>query len=117
MKNGKNKILTSAILVLILWFPAAAEDAFLPRLDFTPGDSYTSRMEMNRNISQTIAGDEQMMEQNLVMVWDYNVNSRDDSGDYHITARPVRIQSKQKFGMQTIEFDSDNCSKTLKLEK
>lgn len=106
----KNRFVVYAVLALILALPlfAHAEEPIFPSLNFAPGDSFTFSMEMNRKIRQSIGGNEQMMEQSITMIWDYDVLSKDENGDFHILARPSRIKSSQKVGMQVIEFDSDN---------
>jgi hypothetical protein len=106
--NIKTEIRAAFMTALVLSASASAGEPIFPSLNFAPGDNFTCRMEMNKKVRQTIAGDEQMMEQIIEMAWDYDVIARDEKGNYQISARPIRIKSRQKFGMQVIEFDSDN---------
>ena len=104
------KISQIAVIIIILSIctPLSAENPIRPKLNFAPGASYLCSMEMNKQVKQTIDGEEQRMEQNLLLVWDYDILAKNDAGNYEISARYARIKSSQRFGMQKVEFDSDN---------
>ena len=94
--------------IIYLFGTAYAENSVNPRLTLIPGENYICNMEMSKRVKQTIGGTEQVMEQNLKIAWDYDILSKNDAGNYEISAKFSRIKSLQKFGMQTVEFDSDN---------
>jgi hypothetical protein len=101
-------IIAGALIALFISLPLCAENALKPTLNLVPGDRYLCSMDMSQRIKQTIEGDEQMMEQNLLLVWQYEVLSKFDNGNYEISATYSRVKSSQRFGMQTVEFDSNN---------
>jgi hypothetical protein len=90
-----------------------AENPVKPELNLVPGEKYKCTMEMSKRVKQTIEGEEQIMEQSLIIVWDYNILKKNDAGEYSISAEYSRIKSSQKFGMQTVEFDSDDPSEYI----
>lgn len=96
------------VIILSIYTTPRAENPVKPKLNFTPGTNYLCSMEMSKRVKQTIEGEEQRMEQNLLLVWDYNILSKNDAGNYEISARYARIKSSQRFGMQKVEFDSEN---------
>lgn len=100
--------ITVVIILLSLFAPLQAQDPITPKLNLVPGTGFVCSMEMNKRVQQTIAGEDQRMEQNLLLVWDYDILSRNDAGNYEISAKYSRIKSSQRFGLQTVEFDSDN---------
>ena len=112
MIRKANKIAAFAIM-LSLYQLSSAEDVINPRLSLVPGENYICSMEMSKRIKQTIGGTEQIMDQNLNIVWDYGILSKNDAGDFEISAKFSRIRSFQKFGFQTVEFDSDDTSEYI----
>lgn len=101
-------ILRIAGTVILMFAGVAAEKPLGFRLNLTPGESYVCAMDMSQRVTQTIEGEEQVMEQNNLVVWNYNILSNDNDGNIEIMAKYSRIKSSQKFGFQTVEFDSDD---------
>ena len=113
-EKQENAVIKKAILIVIilnisiLFSSAPAQDGIQPRLNLEPGTSYICTMDMTRHIMQTTGGDNQVMEQDLLLEWDYKILSKKDNGNYEISARYDRVKSSQTFGMQKVEFDSDS---------
>ncbi len=99
--------IAAVTILLSLYVPLRAQDPISPELNLVPGTSFVCSMEMSKRVQQTIAGEEQRMEQNLLLVWDYDIISKNDAGNYEISAKYSRIKSSQRFGLQTVEFNSD----------
>jgi hypothetical protein len=119
-KTAREKIMTRkipAILIItvipLFFKPLSAEDSFNPQLNLQPGESYLCTMQMETHVRQTIEGREQAIDQDLTIVWDYVIQSKDDSGEYDILVKYSRIKSKQKFGLQTVKFDSEDESEYI----
>ena len=93
---------------MLMFAGAAAEKPLNFKLNLTPGESYICAMDMSQRVTQTIEGEKQVMEQSNLVVWDYNILSKDSDGNFEIMTKYSRIKSSQKFGFQTVEFDSDN---------
>jgi len=104
------KITIVIAIMVILHNQSIARNPVKPELNLIPGEKYKCSMEMSKRVKQTIEGKDQIMEQSLIIVWDYDILRKKDSGEYEISAKYSRIKSSQKFGMQTVEFDSDNPS-------
>ncbi len=101
-------ILKIAGAVMLLFAGATAEKPLDFKLNLTPGDNYVCVMDMSQRVTQTIEGEKQVMEQSNLVVWDYNILSKDNDGNFEIMAKYARIKSSQKLGFQSVEFDSDN---------
>jgi len=106
----KIKIVIAIVIIIFTYKPLIAENPVNPKLNLVPGENYICTMEMSKRVKQTIEGKEQIMEQNLLIIWNYKILSKNDAGEYEISAKYSRIKSSQKFGMQKVEFDSDSPS-------
>jgi len=93
----KIKIVIAIVIIIFTYKPLIAENPVNPKLNLVPGENY-------------ICTKEQIMEQNLLIIWNYKILSKNDAGEYEISAKYSRIKSSQKFGMQKVEFDSDSPS-------
>jgi hypothetical protein len=78
------------------------------RLILTEGDSYECVMVLTRDMTQNIDGDEQKLNQELSISWNYEISGVTDDGIIDLKMTYKRIRIKQDFGFSQSEYDSDN---------
>lgn len=103
-------ILKATALIFLAAFlsPVAQEGKLFFKLDLTPQSHYLSAIDMNQTITQTIDNSRQVLKQEMLMVWQYDVMDRDSDGNTHVQMTYRRVKMNQDFGQQKAEYDSDN---------
>jgi hypothetical protein len=96
------------LIILAMTTYAKAEEKLTLKLSLEPKSSYISSMEMNQTITQIVGGEEQKLTQEMLIVWGYNVVSKDKSGVANVTLTYKRIKVNQSYGNQASDYDSDN---------
>ncbi|MEE9554358.1 MAG: DUF6263 family protein [candidate division Zixibacteria bacterium] len=104
--------LISAVIVLsaVCFFAAESrsDEPLDLRLILAEGDNYECVMDLTRDVTQNIDGDEQILNQELNISWNYEITAVRDDGIIDLTMTYKRIRIKQDFGFNQSEYDSDN---------
>jgi predicted secreted protein len=87
---------------------AFAQDALVLKLNLQPGTSYAYTMEMNQTNVQTVEGEEQKLDQEIHMAWDYDVLETGRDGVMVVKLTYRRVKINQNYGHEKSEYDSDN---------
>jgi hypothetical protein len=87
---------------------AIAEEKLTLRLNLQPGTTYTSTIDMTNAEKQGANGEEQMLTNEMLWIWDYAVLDKDMRGNTDIRLIYKRVKLIQDFGGQRFEYDSDN---------
>jgi len=85
-----------------------AQEPLTLKLNLQPGASYIYTMDMNQSNTQTVDGEEQKLEQQMLMVWDYNVLERKADGNMVVEIIYHRVKISQNYGHESTGYDSDN---------
>ncbi len=87
---------------------APAQRALTLKLDLEPGSNYTYAVDMNQTNIQTVNGEEQKLDQAMLLVWDYDVVEKGKDGVMVVKLTYRRVKISQDYGHDRVEYDSDN---------
>jgi hypothetical protein len=92
----------------MMTLPTFAQDKLTLKLNLQPGATYACTMEMDQTNTQTVDGEEQTLDQQMTLAWDYDVLAKDKNGisDVRLTYRKIKI--RQDYGHEAAEYDSEN---------
>jgi hypothetical protein len=96
------------IAVILMNSVLKAETPLDLSLRLNKGESFICAIDMTRDVTQTIEGKEQRLNQALRTYWQYDVIEEYDNGDYGLQMTFTRVSVKQDFGFQSSEYDSDD---------
>lgn len=102
------KFLTWALSLVLAAGMAQAQGDLVLKLNLQPESNYVCTTEIQQTVIQMVNDEEQTLNQNMLLVWDYDVLSRDDAGNAEIKLTYKRVSVKQDYGYQQTEYDSDN---------
>ena len=108
MKISVIKLTVAIILILSGSSVAWADFPIEYNLNLEQGSVYKLSMETIQSSKMIIESEQQIMEQNNFVEYDYTVDRVDDAGNMLIAVRYNRIKFNSKIGPQVIEYDSDN---------
>lgn len=104
------KTLASLLFIILssYYMVLTAQEPLDLEINVSPGDIYKVRMNLTQSITQTIDGRDEAINQEMSMVWRYDVIDVEGNGDIIFTLSYDRIYIRQDLGFETIEYDSDN---------
>jgi hypothetical protein len=98
-----------ALIVALMFMVQAAnaEDKVSLSLKLEKGDSYISTIDMTQTNKQTINGEEQVLTQQMLMSYAYNVTSKNKAGEMDIKLTYKHVKVSQDYGHQVTAYDSE----------
>jgi hypothetical protein len=105
----KSLVRITIAAIFALTSSITAQEKLNLRLNLAPGGStYTCTMDMNQTNTQTVDGEEQRLEMQMLLVWDYDVIGKGDDANTEINLTYKRVKIFQDYGHEAAEYDSDN---------
>jgi hypothetical protein len=93
---------------LALGSVAAAQDPLVLKLNLQPGSAFTYTMDMNQTNVQTVDREEQKLDQEVLIVWNYDVLEKGTDHVMVVKLTYKRVKISQNYGHEIAEYDSDN---------
>ncbi|OGC93429.1 MAG: hypothetical protein A2W25_02315 [candidate division Zixibacteria bacterium RBG_16_53_22] len=104
----KSPFVFGPALALALGSISTAQDPLMLKLSLQPGSAYIYIMDMNQTNVQTVDGEQQKLDQEMLLVWNYDVLERGKNQVMVVKLTYKRVKISQNYGHEIAEYDSDN---------